>query len=69
MTKTRGRALILSNKYEYTDQRGQQVWRKGADIDHENMRNMLENFGVVVNGEYKNYTSEVTHLIYSVTIM
>jgi hypothetical protein len=62
MTETRGRALILSNKHEVKDNHGQVIdWRKGADIDHDNMRNMLENFGFVVNGEYKSYTSQVIH--------
>ena len=62
MTETRGRVLIISNKYEWTNQRGELVWRKGADIDHRNMTKMFESFGFIVTGEHKNYTSEVQKL-------
>ena len=62
MTETRGRVLIISNKYEWTNQRGELVWRKGADIDHQNMKRMFESFGFIVSGEHKNYTSKVQKL-------
>ena len=62
MTATRGRVLIISNKYEWTNQRGESVWRKGADIDHQNMKRMFESFGFIVCGEHKNLTSKVQKL-------
>ena len=62
MTETRGRVLIISNKYEWTNQRGELVWRKGADKDHQNMKRMFESFGFIVSGEHKNYTSKVEQL-------
>ena len=62
MTETRGRVLIISNKYEWANHRGELVWRKGADIDHQNMKRMFESFGFIVSGEHKNYTSKVQKL-------
>ena len=62
MTETRGRVLIISNKYEWTNQRGELVWRKAADIDHQNMKRMFESFGFIVSGAHKNYTSKVEKL-------
>ena len=65
MTRTRGRALIISNKYEWTNQRGQLVLRKGAELDHQNMKTLFEGFGFIVSGEYKNYSSKVQTLTLS----
>ena len=55
MTKTRGRALILSNKYEGSGSKD----RKGSEHDHANMKLMLESFGFIVIGEVRNYTAQV----------
>ena len=59
MTATRGRALIISNKYEYIDEHGIRKWRKWSELDFTNMKMMLEKFGFVVTGEHRNYTAKV----------
>lgn len=59
MTETRGRALILSNKFEHVNPNGEVEWRNGSQHDHDNMKQMLETFGFVVVGEHKNYTAQV----------
>ena len=65
MTQTRGRALILSNKYEHIGKDGKMSWRKGSEHDHANMTLMLETFGFIVNGKVRNYTAQVVlHVLY-----
>ena len=59
MTATRGRGLIISNKYEYIDEHGIRKWRKWSELDFTNMKMMLEKFGFVVTGEHRNYTAKV----------
>ena len=59
MTETRGRALIMSNKYDTIDKSGKSTWRKGSEHDHTNMKLMLEKFLFAVAGELKNYTAKV----------
>lgn len=59
MTRTRGRALIISNRYEYTNVEGKTVWRQGSQHDHTNIMLMLERCGFVVTGEHKNYSAQV----------
>lgn len=57
MSETRGRALLISNKYETADQSS---WRKGSEHDHANMKLMLERFGFVVTGGHRNYLAKVS---------
>ena len=59
MTETRGRALILSNRHDTVNSRGEPTWRRGAEHDHSNMKQMWERFGFVTSGAYHNYTAKV----------
>lgn len=51
LSKTRGRALIISNKCGTT--------RPGSEHDYANLQRMFEDFGFVTVGDHKDYTATV----------
>ena len=58
MTEPRGRALLISNKFTEKAE-----WRRGADIDHRNMKRVLTKFGFIISGDFRDYTAKVTHML------
>ena len=59
MTETRGRALLISNKFRQSDG----SYRKGSEHDYRNMRALLIRLGFIVVGEHQNYTTQVFVLL------
>lgn len=55
MSKTRGRALIISNRDR----------RTGSDHDNDNIKRMLGKFGFITVGGHDSYTAQVMNLPHS----
>lgn len=62
MTSTRGRALLISNEFKVPGDNDQTNWRKGAEVDHQNMKKMLDQLGFVTVGDHKTYSAKVNNL-------
>lgn len=60
MTEPRGRALILSNMYQVTDEQTENdLMRHGLEHDYKNMKRVLDSLSFVTAGEHKNYNAKV----------
>ena len=59
MTETRGRALLISNKFKQSDG----SYRKGSEHDYTNTKELLIRLGFIVTGEHQNYTAQVFVLL------
>lgn len=60
MSKSPGRALIISNTYHNTTQ--------GANHDYGNIERMLDSFGFITNGGHRGYTAKVRQMKYFVCV-
>lgn len=55
MTETRGRALLISNKFQQPNG----SYREGSEHDYRNMKAVLVRAGFVTTGSHQNYDAQV----------